>query len=100
MQKEPVEDGDAKVVSVAEKAGVQITANDVSTCHRLPGGRSGSKPLIAKFVRRDTKHQLVKNKRNLKNTNIFVNDDLTPIRAKVTRELRKRDDVARVHTVN
>ena len=88
------------MVSVAEKAGVQITANDVSTCHRLTGGGSGPKPLIAKFVRRDTKHQLMKNKRNLKNTNIFVNDDLTPIRAKVTREMRKRDDVARVHTVN
>ena len=29
-----------------------------------------------------------------------MNDDLTPIRAKVTRELRKRDDVARVQTVN
>ena len=100
VQEEPGEDVYAKVVSVAEKAGVQITANDVSTCHRLPGGVSGPKPLIAKFVRRDTKHQLMKNKRNLKNTNIFVNDDLTPIRAKITRELRKRDDVARVHTVN
>ena len=42
----------------------------------------------------------MKNKRNLKNTNIFVNDDLASIRAKVTRELRKRDDVARVHTFN
>ena len=88
------------MVSVAEKAGVQITANDVSTCHRLPGGGSGPKPLIAKIVRRDTKHQLMKNKRNFENTNIFVNDDLTPIRNKITRELRKRDDVARVHTVN
>ena len=29
-----------------------------------------------------------------------MNDDLTPIRAKVTRELRKRDDVGKVHTVN
>ena len=100
VQEEPGEDVYAKVVSVVEKAGVQITANDVSTCHRLPGGRSGPKPLKTKFVRCDTKHQLMKNKRNLKNTNIFVNDDLTPIRAKVTRELRKRDDVARVHTVN
>ena len=42
----------------------------------------------------------MKNKRNLKNTNIFVNDDLTPTRAKVTRKLRKRDDIARVRTVN
>ena len=101
VQEEPGEDVHAKVVSVAEKAGVQITAIDVSTCHRLPGGGSGPKPLIANFVRRDTKHRLMKHKRNLKNTNIFVNDDLTPIRAKVTRELRKRDDdVASVHTVN
>ena len=100
VQEEPGEDVYAKVVSVAEEAGVQITTNDVSTCHRLPGKGSGPKPLIAKFVRRDTKYQLMKNKRNLKNTNVFVNDDLAPIRAKVTRELRKRDDVARVHTVN
>ena len=96
------EDVFAKVVSVAEKAGVSITKNDVSTCHRLPSGGAGPKPLNAKFVRRETKHQLMKNKRttNLKNTNIFVNDDLTPLRAKVTRELRKRDSVRSVITVN
>ena len=100
VQEEPGEDVYAKVVSVAEMADNQITANEVSTCHSLPGGGSGPKLLIAKFVRRDAKHQLMKNKRNLKNTNFFVNDDLTPIRAKVTRELRTRDGVARVHTVN
>ena len=37
-----------------------------------------AKPHFAKFVRRETKHQLMKNKRNLKNTNVFANDDLTP----------------------
>ena len=74
VQEEPGEDVHAKVVSVAEKAGVQISANDVSACHRLPGGGSGPKPLIAKFTRRATKHQLMKYKRNLKNTNIFVNE--------------------------
>ena len=100
VQKEPGEDVNAKVVSVAEKTGVQITANNVITCHRLSGGGSGSKTLIAQFVRRDTKLQLMKNKGSLKKTNIYVNDDFTPIKAKVTRELRKRDDVARVHTVN
>ena len=78
MEDEPGEDVFAKVVSVAEKAGVSITKNDVSICHRLPSGGTGPKPLIAKFVRRETKHQLMKNKRNSKNANIFVNDDLTP----------------------
>ena len=42
----------------------------------------------------------MKNKRSLKNTNIFVNDDLTPLRAKVSRDLRKRDSVRSVITVN
>ena len=42
----------------------------------------------------------MKNRRNLKNTNIFVNDDLTPLRSKVSRELRKRDSVRSVITVN
>ena len=42
----------------------------------------------------------MKNKTNLKNTNIFVNDDLTPPRAKVTRDSRKRDSVRSVITVN
>ena len=78
MEEEPGEDVFAKVVSVAEKAGVSITKNDVCICHHLPGGDTGPKALIAKFLRRETNHQIRKNKRNLKNTNIFVNDDLTP----------------------
>ena len=78
MEEEQGEDVLAEVVTVAEKAGVSITKNDVSICHRLPSGDIGPKPLIAKFVYRETKHQFMKNKRNLKNVNIFVNDDLTP----------------------
>ena len=61
VEEEPDEDVFAKVVSVAEKAGVTIittTANDVSTCHRLPVGGKGPKPLFAKFVRWDSKHQI------------------------------------------
>ena len=40
-----------------------------------------------------SKHQLMKNKRNIKNTNIFVNDDLTALRVTLTRDLRRRDDL-------
>ena len=66
MEEEPGEDVFGKVVSVAGKAGVPITKNDVSICHRLPSGGTGPKPLKTKFVRRETKHQLVKNKRHFK----------------------------------
>ena len=73
MEEEPDEDVFAKVVSVAEKAGVSIVKNDVSNCHRLPSVGTGPKSLISKFVRQETKQRLMKNKRNLKNTNVFVN---------------------------
>ena len=36
LEKDADENVFAKVVSVAEKAGENITANDVSTSHRLP----------------------------------------------------------------
>ena len=99
---EEVRDDDVttKVVSVAEKAGVTATAKDVSTCHRLPGVGRAPKPLIAQFVWRDTKHQLMKHKRNLKETSIYVNDDLTPLRAKITRDLRSKDGFRGVVTAN
>ena len=90
VEGEQVEDVLAKVVSVAEKAGVSITENDVSICHRLPSGGICPNPLIAKFVQRETKHHFMKNKRNLKNANIFVNDDLNPFVLK-KRNLRKSD---------
>ena len=63
VEEEPGEDVFEKVVSVAEKAGVSITKNDVSICHRLSSEGTGPKPLIAKIVRRETKHQLMKNKK-------------------------------------
>ena len=65
VEEEPGGDVFAKEVSVTEKAGVSITKNDVSICHSLPSGGTGPKPLIAKFVKRETKYQLMKNKRNL-----------------------------------
>ena len=93
VEEQSDEDVFAKVVGVAEKAGVTITASVVSTCHRLQGGGEGPKPLFAKFVRRDSKHQLMKHKKNLKETTIFVSDNLTPLRAKITLGLRSKDDV-------
>ena len=68
MDEEPGEDVFVKVVvSVAEKARVSITKNDVSICNRLPSGGTGPKILITKFVRRETNPQLMKYKRNWKN---------------------------------
>ena len=94
------EDVFAKVVSLAEKVGFVIISNGVSAYHRLPNGSKSPKLVITKFVRRDTKHQLMKTRRNLKNTNIFVIDNLTTICARITSELMTSEIVGNVLTVN
>ena len=40
----------------------------------------------------------MKHKRNLKETSVYVNDDFTPLRAKITRDLRSKNDVRGVLT--
>ena len=85
---------------MAGKSGVTITANDGSACHRLPGGGKGPKLLITKFVRRDTKHQLMKHKQNLKEANVYVNVALTLLRGNITHDLRDEDEVPGVVTAN
>ena len=61
------EDTIEEVVKLGRKAGIEITKNDVSTAHRLPGNCSNGKPstVIVKFVRRDTKTALMRKKKNL-----------------------------------
>ena len=95
---EPDEDVLAKVVNVADKARVTITANDVSTFHCLPGGGKGPETLIAKFVLRETQNPLTMHRRNLKETSIYVNDDLIPIPPKINRDMRINDDIRGVVT--
>ena len=80
---------------------MDITVVDISTSHRLPGRRvagsgvnqtRGGKIIIAKFVRRDVKVQLMRSKKKLKScdafTKVFVDEYLTPLRSKMFRELR------------
>ena len=70
---------------IKDKVGVVLKPEDVSVAHRL-----GKKPInqttdrrsiIAKFCRRDTKHDILKACRAVKPRNIYVNENLTPIRS-------------------
>ena len=93
------------IVKVAGDMGVDITERDISVSHRI-GKKMGTKPrpIIAKFVRRDTKTAIMRNKRNLKGLDgymsVFVNDDLTTMRSKLVYELKRDESVTRVWTMN
>ena len=84
---------------------VDISRNDISVSHRLPKSRTMSeRPIIVKFVRRNTKTALMANKKTLRSIDryrhTYVNDDLTPLRSRMLRTLKNDDEVKRVWTID
>ena len=90
------------MVSLANKFRIDLKESDISVCHRLPTHKDGPRPIIAKFVRRETKLSIMARKKMLRDqqNNIFLNDDLTPLRGKLAFALRRRDDVKFVNFLN
>ena len=82
------------VVDVAADIGMNLKEEDISIAHRLPSN-SERKPIIAKFVRRVTKLDFMKKKRNLAQSetykNVKVFEDLSKARVNFI-NLMKADD--------
>lgn len=83
---------------IASKVGIPISRNDIDICHRLPVAKSddpsrptdpSKKPIIVKFVRRETKQQVLKASREKKPTAIFFNESLSRTRSKILYVIRK-----------
>ena len=92
------EDTTQLIIRIANSLGVYITPNDISVSHRS-GRRIGgnSRPILAKFVRRDIKNLILANKKLAGNirtddegnpVRIFIDEELTSMRAKVCKKLR------------
>ena len=88
------EDTNELVVNVAKSIGVNISTSDISVSHRMPS-KTGKKPIIAKFTRRDTKTAIMKCKKKLKSINersnkrpVYINEDLSSMRAKLLRSVK------------
>ena len=87
------------MVQIAYSLGVYITAADISVSHRSGRSVGGNpRPILCKFVRRDIKTQLMANKKLARNirydpdgmpVRIFVDEDLTHMRAMVCKKLRE-----------
>ena len=93
------------VKELAADIGVTIQTADISASHRMPGRPGTAKTIIAKFVRRDViKASVMRNKRkfreNDKRRGVYVNEDLTPLRAKMSRVLRNDHAIKKVWTID
>ena len=92
-----------KVVEVAELMRVRVAHEDISTSHRIGRPQPGrERPLVARFVRRDKRTEILRNKKKLKDTNrgVFVDEHLSPLRAKLLNLVKRDEDTARVWTID
>ena len=77
------------VVELANEMGVAITGRDINACHRLGAARQGirSRIVIFGFFVRNNQHQFLVNMNKLRekdgSRNMFINEDLTPLRSTV-----------------
>lgn len=62
----------------------------IDIAHRLSNQGKGKREIIVKFVSRNVKYAVMKNRKLLKCSDIFVNDDLTRMNVYVLMCLRKK----------
>lgn len=106
------ENTDAIIEKVAEAIGCVLPEGAIDRSHRVgrPGATTGPRPLLVKFVSYKSKRGLMSCRKNLKSKSgaqilpglkwsgekVFLNDDLTAVRAKVAkaaRDLKKQQRV-------
>ena len=87
------------MMAIAYDLGVYITEADISVSHRSGRNRGRDpRPILCRFVRRDVKNQILANKKLARDirtdpdgnpVRIFVDEDLTRMRASVVKKLRE-----------
>jgi hypothetical protein len=100
--KEAVEE---KVLKVFKDAGADIKREDIAVAHRAGKKPArGSRPILVKFVSRRTRNLVMAEKKNLKGKanyeRVFINDDLTPLRARLLGYVKKIPAVEKAYTVD
>ena len=86
------------VCRIAYSMGLTICPSDISVSHRVGRQVGNTRPIICKFTRRDTKYLLMANRsaaRHIKDdgegnpVRIFIDENLTQMRARVCKKLRE-----------
>ena len=88
---------ESQVINYLNEKGVDISSNDISACHTLPGrGKKGEKPIVICLTSRKAKIRALQSARNskpLSETDVYVNEHLTSKNGAISkraRELKKQ----------
>ena len=97
----PGEDPYNTIIQGPSNAGVVISRDDISVCHRLPT-KSATKTIIAKLVRKKVKSAIMQCKVVLreKRSKFFLENDITPFQSKLWKVLQDSRDITYVSFLN
>ena len=85
------------VITLASDMGVHIDEHNICISHRLQKSRSmQERPIIVRFVRRDTKTDMMRKKKTLRTIDRYRN----PLRSKMLRALKHDEEVEHVWTID
>ena len=90
-----IEDGEEKVLKLAEALKINLSSIEIQRAHRLGKKKMNMKPrpIIVRFQSYKKRSEFLYRKSNLKNHeefhNAFISEDLTPTRAKLLRYLKE-----------
>ena len=101
---ETAEEVEQKALKVFNDAGAAVKREDIAVSHRAGKERNGSRPILVKFVSRRTRNEVSVKKKNLKGKDgyqrVYVNDDLTMLRARLLAYVKKLPCVGKAWTVD
>ena len=91
-----------KTIDILNATGAVISKNDISVCHRLGRTVNGSRPIIVRFVSRRKRTEVLQRKKALKTShrNVYINDDLTPLRSKLLKYVKDLPSTDKVWTID
>ncbi|KAK7880596.1 hypothetical protein WMY93_032761, partial [Mugilogobius chulae] len=99
-----LESVEQQVVRFMQNKGIALDSRDIEACHLLPRKDKQLKPaIILRFTNRKQKHALLKQGRNLKGTNVYINEHLTKKNADIAKQarlLRKQNKIQATWTSN
>ena len=91
-----------KIIELGQVTGVDIRQGDIDVVHR--SGPKGGRPhqVICRFISRDTKSDLLKNKKKFKDSDYykkaFIHEDSTPLRARLFKIVKELPNVKSAFT--
>ena len=86
---------EGKLIELTADMGVTLRPEEISVVHRVGKPRDSARPVIVRFTHRKKKNEIMNKKKELKKKgrNIFINEDLTPLRAALLKMTKEQENV-------